>query len=271
MLWRRRSPSLSDDSVSPVRIEHLNSRFRLRIPMTTNSNIQIKNTSFHSDDSTCSTRSSRTNQSATCNTAVKHVRFSDHVVEFLPTTEFPSEASMIWFSQEEVAKFKIALRDIYKGSHINDAEFVTAVNAIRRFFEDNGTPITTCSNEAEYVITNLLLPEQILLYKEYAHLLATNEGRGLERMYYGSSTFSKVGAKSQHIKRHIASVLATQDKAKDTHIDKRADSIAAHCQCQTQTSVVWARILAMCDLESVNGVGPSKSVKIVTEQTIWEV
>jgi hypothetical protein len=258
MLWRRRSSSLSSNSVGPDHIEQLNSRFRLRIPMSTKSNIRLKETLFHSDDSTCSARSSRSNQSSIGTARVKRVRFFDQVVEFLPIIEFPSdeEVSTIWFSQAEIADIKIALRNIWKGPHINDANFVNAVEVIRQLFDDNNDTILRKSNDTKSAIADSLSSQQILTYKECARVLATNEGRGLERMYYGTSTFSKVGAKSLHVQRYVASVLETQEKLINCSIDARATAIAA--QCQSLPSVLWARVVADFDLESVNNdVKPS--------------
>ena len=250
MLWRRRSSSISDDTTVDLdKIEQLNSRFRLRIPKSLKSKIITKEIFLHSDGSTCSTRSSKSNQTAKNTGTGKHVHFSDKVVVFLPSLNIPTdtEAEAIWFSSTEITNMKNGLKNIWKGSHISDQDFVAAVDLVQLLFADQVdlSEVTETLDETSLDDSQI---KQIKIYKDCARILSRNHGRGLERMYYGKSTFSKLGAKSLHVQRFVRSVLAVQERLKDSTIDSRSDAIAA--QCQTLPSIWWARIVAELDAES---------------------
>lgn len=255
MFWRRRASSLSSVETTTTRvpdIEHLNSRFRLRIPKNLTGKIIMKETFLHSDDSTCSTQSSRSSdQSSTTNATThgKRVHFSDQVVVFLPTRSFPTdeEASTIWLHKTEIINMKNELRSIWKGSHINDQDFVAAVDMVQSLFASQAVP-TEIANEDNPSLDASQI-EITEMYKECARILARHDGRGLERMHYGTGTFSKVGAKSLHVQKFIRSVLQVQAQMKDSAaIDLRATAIAA--QCHYLPPMWFARILAQVDEES---------------------
>jgi hypothetical protein len=252
--WRRRSSSLSNDDnivgADKVQIQQLNSRFGLRISTSDKVKISLKETAFHSDDSAYSTSSSCSDQSSIGTTQVKCVRFSDQAVEFLPYINFPSaeEASAIWFSASEISEMKNSLRKIWKGPHINDPDFVTAVDMVQQLFAGQNVPDEENLNDFDGVIE----PSQIKLietYKDCARIFERHEGRGLERLYYGKSTFSKVGAKSLHVQRHVRSVLDTQGICKDIFVVEANDTHFEHCE--PSPSTWWARISATVDAESV--------------------
>ncbi len=251
MFWRRRASSLSSAETAVMGvldIEHLNARFRLRIPKNLTSKIIMKETFLHSDDSTCSTRSSRSDQSSISATLGKRVHFSDQVVVFLPTRSFPTdeEASTIWFHKTEIIDMKNELRSIWKGSHINDQDFVAAVDMVQSLFAGQAIPSEVVNEENPSLDASQI--EITEMYKECASILARHDGRGLERMHYGKGTFSKVGAKSLHVQRFSRSVLEVQEQMKDCTIDLRATAIAA--QCQYLPPMWFARILAEVDAES---------------------
>jgi hypothetical protein len=248
MLWRRRSSSVcSDSTVGVNNIAQLNARFRLRIPKHSASKVIIKEAFLHTDDSTCSTRSSRSQLSSSTATAGKHVHFSDQNVVFLPSMNFPTEAeaAAIWFTSTEITNMKNELRDIWKGSHIYDQDFVIAVDLVQNLFIGQVIPPEHLEERDEILDSQV---KRIEVYKECARILARNEGRGLERMQYGKGTFSKVGAKSLHVQRFIRSVLDVQKQMKNCEIDSRSAAIAA--QCQSLPSIWWARILAEVDAET---------------------
>ena len=250
MLWRRRSSSLS--STTTVRendIEQVNARFRLRIPRNSSSKIILKDAFLHSDDSTCSTRSSRSQQSSISTTAGKHVRFSDQNVVFYPSKDCPTddETAAIWFNRTEITNMKNELRDIWKGPHIHDQDFVIAVDLVQNLFTGQVIPLTNFEKRDK--VLDAAQVKQIELYKECARILAGNEGRGLERIHYGKGTLSKVGAKSLHVQRFVRSVLDVQQQMKNCEIESRSAAIAA--QCQSLPSIWWAQISAEVDAESL--------------------
>lgn len=250
MLWRRRSSSIASANAARENdIELLNARFRLRIPRNSSSKIIMKDAFLNSDDSTCSTRSSRSHQSSISTTAGKHVRFSDQNVVFFPSKNFPNdeEAAAIWFNRTEITNMKNELRDIWKGPHIHDQDFVIAVDLVQNLF--TGQVVLSANIEKIEEIIDASQVKQIELYKECARILARNEGRGLERIHYGKGTFSKVGAKSLHVQRFVRSVLDVQQQMKNCESELRSAAIAA--QCESLPSIWWAQISAEVDAESL--------------------
>ena len=248
--WRRRSLSISSEkAMRDNNIEQLNARFRLRIPKNSSSKIIMKDAFLHTDDSTCSTRSSRSQKSTISTTAGKRVHFSDHNVVFFSSMNFPTddEAALIWFSSSEVTNMKSEIRKIWKGPHIHDQDFVIAVDLVQNLFTGRVIPPENIATLD--AIVDASQREQIDLYKECARILARKEGRGLERMHYGKGTFSKVGAKSLHVQRFIRSVLNVQKKMKNCEIDPRSAAIAAQCQSPLAYTW-WAQISAEVDAES---------------------
>lgn len=256
MVWFRRS---SDAAVGVHQIEQLASRFRLGIRKNSMSKIIMKEACLLSDDSTCSTRSTCSNEPSKHASPGKHVHFNEKVVILLPSMSIPTdtEADTIWFSSTEISNIKNGLRNIWKGSQINDHDFVAAVDLVQSLFAGNAI-LPDATEKLDKSVLDDAQVEQIEIYKQCARVLACNEGRGLERMHYGKSTLSKLGAKSLHVQRFVKSVLEVQDRFKDCTIDSRADAIAA--QCQTLPSILWARISAEVDAEISRGdANPSTS------------
>jgi hypothetical protein len=251
MVWRRRLQSISGKTAMVLRvnaIDQLNFRFRLRKPKSSRPNFIIKETILLPDDSTCSTRSSHSNQSSQHAKRGKHVHFNNKVVVILPSKNSvltDDEAAAIWFTSTEISSMKNGLRMIWKGSHINDPDFIAAVDLVQKLFSGQVIVSDVAQNHDDTELDAQV--KQIELYKECARILARNEGRGLERMHYGKSTFRKLGAKSLHVQRFVKSVLEVQDRQKDYSIESRSDAIAAQCQCLP--FIWWARISAEVDAE----------------------
>ena len=258
MVWRGRLLSISCETAQ------LESRFRLRNPKN-RSKIVRKETFLFSDNSTCSKQSSCSNLSSKQDVPGKHVHFNDEVVLCLPSLNIPTddEAAAIWFTTAEITNIKNELRNIWKGSHTDDQDFIAAVDLVQKLF--NGQVIlsedTKKPEKSEKSNFDDAQMKQIEIYKECARILARNEGRGLERMHYGKSTFSRLGAKSIHVQRFVQSVLELQDRMKDCEIDSRSDAIAA--QCMASPSIWWARLTAEVDAEISQNDAASSTDKIL--------
>jgi hypothetical protein len=170
------------------------------------------------------------------------------------------EAAATWFSSNEISNLKNGLRNIWKGSHINDQDFIAAVDLVQSLFSGQ-VELSEMPENFDKSMLNDAQMQQIEIYKECARILARHDGRGLERMYYGKSTFSKQGAKSLHVQRFVRSVLEVQDRLKDCAIDVQSDAIAS--QCQSLPSIWWARITAEVDAEIIRSDATPSTINVI--------
>jgi hypothetical protein len=231
------------------RIEQLNRRFQLSIPMNTNTRYSLKKASFPPDDSTCSSTGSDSSNVSMENTCGQ-VRFCEEVIEFLPSRRFLTreETCTVWFSKHELADIKASLRLIYNRPENNNEVFRTAVDRVQQLFARQNLYVMVDADDPEKTALDSI-DHQRLIYKEAAYILGRDEARGLERMQYGKPAVGKFWAKSLHIQRYVAAVLETQNRLKHCPLETRTSGIAA--QCHSVPSTLWALAVADADEEAV--------------------
>lgn len=232
-------------------IEFLNSKFRLRIPMSSSPNITLKKLSLHHDDSTaCSSFSSDSSVSST-RTARKQVHFCDDAIEFQPERKVLTRADSesLWFSRAELSEIKSTFRRIYNREN-QDSNFKEAVTISQRLFSREELYVFADTDNDEITDADNVTC-QALYYKDAARTLGLDDARGLERFLYGTTTTSKSsnGTKWQHMQKYVLNVLDAQKLVWDWPPERRAAFIAS--KCHSLPSVVWALASADADAEAL--------------------
>jgi hypothetical protein len=244
MLWPRRSPRGHD----PDRIEYLNTKFQLRIPMGPSPHVSVKKVLYFPDDSTaCSSVSSDSSVSSTRG-AERHVHFCDDIIEFQPQRKVLAQADseILWFSRSELSEIKATFRRIHN-REIEDPRFREAANRVQRLFSRQKLYVSADTDNAEPSESEHINC-QALHYKDAARILGRDDARGLERFHYGTTTVSKSGTRWQHIQRYVATVLDAQKLAWDCPLERRVAFIAS--KCHPLPSIVWALASADADSEA---------------------